>query len=166
MQPFSLWAYKELPPDAYSALIDRIGDRWGIPVVLCGAPNERDRAGAIAERSRGSVVNLAGATTIGELAGLLSLADYFIGIDSAGLHIAAAAGTPTAGIFGPSAPASWAPRGSCHLVIQTPMPCIPCRQKGCANSGVSQCLEALTADAIMEAIDPILDRLLRNRTIP
>jgi ADP-heptose:LPS heptosyltransferase len=163
LQPFSLWQYKELHPDKYVEIIDRIGSRYRIPVILSGAPNENRRAQDIADRSHAKVVNMAGATTIGELAGLLSLADFFIGVDSAGLHIAAATGTPTASIFGPSAPSSWAPRGDRHTVIQGKRPCVPCRQKGCDNSGVSQCLDDLSVDDIMEAINGTLDRLFQHR---
>jgi ADP-heptose:LPS heptosyltransferase len=163
LQPFSLWQYKELHPDKYVEMIDRIGSRYRIPVVLSGAPNEKRRAQDIADRCPGQVINMAGATTIGELAGLLSLADFFIGVDSAGLHIAAATGTPTASIFGPSAPSSWAPRGSRHTVIQGKLPCVPCRQKGCDNSGISQCLDELPVDDIMEAIDGTLERLFQHR---
>ena len=154
LQPFSLWQYKELHPDKYVEMVDRIGLRYRIPVVLSGGPNEKVRAQDIADRSHVRVINMAGATTIGELAGLLSQADFFIGVDSAGLHIAAATGTPTAGIFGPSAPSSWAPRGSRHTVIQATLPCVPCRQKGCDDSGVSRCLEELTVDDIMGALRP------------
>jgi lipopolysaccharide heptosyltransferase III len=163
LQPFSLWRYKELHPDKYVTMIDRIGSRYRIPIVLCGAPNEKQRAKDIADRSQGNVINMAGATSIGELAGLLSLANFFIGVDSAGLHIAAATGIPTASIFGPSAPSSWAPRGNRHTVIQGKLPCVPCRQKGCDDSGVSRCLDELTVNDIVGALVPTLDRVFHYR---
>jgi len=156
LQPFSLWQYKELHPDKYVDMANRIASRSNIPILLSGAPNERKRAQKIADRCTGPVINMAGLTTIGELAGLLALASLFIGVDSAGVHIAAATGTPTVSIFGPSAPSSWAPRGNRHLVIQPELACVPCRQKGCDNSGISQCLDALSVDDIMDAVEPIL----------
>lgn len=166
LQPFSLWQYKELHADKYVDLIDQISRRCGLPVILCGAANERQRAQAITDRSHGKAINLAGETTISQLAGLLSLADIFIGVDSAGLHIAAAVGTPTASIFGPSDPASWAPRGSRHAVIQPKLPCVPCRQKGCDNSGVSRCLDELSMVEMMATIGPMLDRLVEHQVGP
>lgn len=162
LQPFSLWQYKELHADKYVDLIDQISRRCGVPVIVCGAPNERQRAQAITGRCHGRAINLAGQTTISQLAGLLSLAQLFIGVDSAGMHIAAAAGTPTVSIFGPSDPASWAPRGNRHAVIQSKLPCVPCRQKGCANSGVSRCLDELSVAEMMATIGPMLDRQFRH----
>jgi ADP-heptose:LPS heptosyltransferase len=158
-----LWQYKELHADKYVDLIDQISRRWGLPVIVCGAPNERQRAQAVTDRCHGRAINLAGQTTISQLAGLLSLAGLFIGVDSAGLHIAAAVGTPTVSIFGPSDPASWAPRGSRHAVIQPTLPCVPCRQKGCENSGVSRCLDELSVAEIMVTIGPMLDRLFQHQ---
>lgn len=163
LQPFSLWQYKELHADKYLDIIHRICRRYRIPVILSGAPNEKQRAQDIADRSQGMVINMAGATTIGQLAGLLCLADLFIGVDSAGLHIAAATGTPTVSIFGPSEPSSWAPRDSSHTVIQPKQPCVPCRQKGCNNTGVSQCLDELSVEEIMGTLGPKLDHLFHGQ---
>jgi len=85
-------------------------------------------------------------------AALLQRCDLFIGVDSAGLHIAAAVGTPTVSIYGPSAPASWAPRGSSHLVVQKDWPCVPCRRKGCDDSEQCRCLDELTVEEILQAV--------------
>ncbi|MBI3723092.1 hypothetical protein HY251_03935, partial [bacterium] len=48
---------------------------------------------------------------LGELLGLLSLARAFLGNDAGVAHVAAALGTPTVALFGPTDPALWAPRG-------------------------------------------------------
>ncbi|WP_319526223.1 glycosyltransferase family 9 protein [uncultured Desulfosarcina sp.] len=165
LQPFSLWSYKELHPDKYVDLADRITHSCKVPIVLSGAPNESDRAQAIADRCSGQVINMAGQTTIGELTGLLALATLFIGVDSAGVHIAAATGTPTVSIFGPSAPSSWAPRGDRHIAVQPHRACVPCRRKGCDDSGISQCLDALSVDHIMDAARPTLGTLFPSWTV-
>jgi heptosyltransferase-3 len=85
-------------------------------------------------------------------AALLQKCQFFIGVDSAGLHIAAAVGTLTIGIFGPSSPVSWAPIGKRHLIVQKEMPCVPCWQKGCNNSEKSRCLDELTQEKVKEMI--------------
>ena len=53
------------------------------------------------------------------LAGLLANAQLFIGNDSGPGHIAAAVGTPTISLFGPTDPRIWAPRGSNSQVLKT-----------------------------------------------
>lgn len=153
LQPFSLWAYKELPEPHYIELIDSIRRQLKIPVAIVGGPNEKLRANTICQHFPKEVVNLAGSTTLAQLAALLVRSRLFVGIDSAGLHIAAAVGRPTIGIFGPSAPESWAPRGKRHRVVQPEDPCVPCRGKGCQNSGVSLCLQRLPTRKIMTAIE-------------
>ena len=54
------------------------------------------------------------------LAGLLAKAALFIGNDSGPGHIAAAVGTPTLTLFGPTDPELWAPRGKHSQILQAP----------------------------------------------
>jgi heptosyltransferase-3 len=159
LQPFSLWPYKELPVQHYIELIASIQDRLEIPVAVVGGPDDRFRADVICQNFSKGVVNLAGKTSLAQLAALLYRSRLFVGIDSAGLHIAAAVGRSTVGIFGPSAPESWAPRGNRHLVVQPDDRCVPCRGKGCQNSGVSRCLLLLPTHKIMTAIETLIDAL-------
>jgi heptosyltransferase-3 len=105
------------------------------------------------------VYNLAGRTTIAEYTALLARCAFFIGCDSAGVHLAAAVQTPTATLYGPTSPDAWAPREAGHIVIRNDMDCVPCRQKGCRNSGSSLCLARLSVDAVVQRITPLLSNL-------
>lgn len=153
VQPFSLWQYKELAAEKYVALILHLRDTYGVSVLVTGAPSEKERAGAIANACGAGVFNLAGRTSLSQYAAMLSRCSLFIGVDSVGQHLAAAVGTPTVTIYGPSKPASWAPTGERHLVIQSDLDCVPCRLTGCNSSGQSKCLALLSADAIIAATD-------------
>ncbi len=157
IQPFSLWAYKEWPPDRFRQLTQWILSAFEGVVLVCGTPHERPRveqmmAGLPADR----VFNLAGRTRISQYAALLARCRLFVGCDSAGVHIAAAVETPTATIYGPTSPQSWAPREKGHRVIQKAMDCVPCRQKGCRGSGLSQCLENLSVNEVIAEIEPLI----------
>jgi lipopolysaccharide heptosyltransferase II len=160
LQPFSIWQYKEWGPDKYVQLIRRITSRLGLPVIVAGSPEERARASAIAAASGPQVFNLAGKTSIGMFAAVLKSCGLFIGVDSAGMHIAAAVGTPTVSIFGPSSAASWAPRGPRHKVVHSNLPCVPCRQKGCDGTEQSRCLDVLSVDEVMRAVEAQMEELL------
>jgi lipopolysaccharide heptosyltransferase II len=163
LQPFSLWPYKELETPKYVELIRTITSTYGFPVILVGSPEESARASAIAEGAGTKVHNLAGKTSIGMLAAVLKACALFIGVDSAGMHIAAAVGTPTVSIFGPSSSASWAPRGHEHLVVRRDgLPCVPCRQKGCEGNGKSRCLDELTVTQVMSAVATQIEKLPRT----
>ncbi|MEW6593511.1 MAG: glycosyltransferase family 9 protein [Thermodesulfobacteriota bacterium] len=151
VQPFSLWRYKEVPRTTIVEVL-RFLRQKNLAVVVVGSAGERERAEALVRESGPGASNLAGKTNLLELAALLQSSALFIGVDSAGLHLAAAVGAPTVGIFGPSAAHCWAPRGERHLVVQKDLPCVPCHQKGCDGSEHSRCLDALTVEEITAAV--------------
>ena len=153
LQPFSLWHYKEWGTEKYVELIRWLIAERQATVLISGAALERQRAAEIVRACGPGCHNLAGQTSLALYAAVLKLGHLFVGVDSAGLHIAAAVGTPTVSIFGPSSPSAWAPRGGGHLVVQKSLPCVPCRMKGCNNSEVSRCLEELTVEEVAAAVD-------------
>jgi predicted lipopolysaccharide heptosyltransferase III len=153
VQPFSLWRYKDWSYKKYAQLITRISFEFCPQVVITGSPAERDRARQLVGMCPTDTVhNLVGKTSIGLLAGVLAACRLFIGGDSAGMHLAAAVGTATVSIFGPSSSVAWAPRGEDHVVVQKDMPCVPCSRKGCDGQEMSRCLEELTVDEVMAAM--------------
>jgi len=155
--PFSLWKYKEWQINSCADLIDDVQLRYDMTVVITGSSEERGRADQVVARCRTKPFNLAGKTSIGELAAVFSACRGFIGVDTAALHLAAAVGIPTMGIFGPSPAACWAPRGSRHTVVSKNMFCIPCRMKGCRNSETSQCLDELTLKDVHEELSRFIE---------
>lgn len=160
VQPFSLWQYKEWGREKYIALIRWLMAEYGVAVLVTGSVAEKERAGEIVRGCGAGCYNFAGKTSIAMYAALLQKCRLFIGVDSAGLHIAAAVGAPTVGIFGPSSPVSWAPVGGQHLVIQKNLPCLPCRQKGCNNGEKSYCLDEL----MLEEVRARIEAHLRNNS--
>jgi len=150
--PFSLWKYKEWQVDFCAELIDDVQLHYDVTVIITGSSEERGRADQVLARCRTKPYNLAGKTSIGELAAVLSACRGFIGVDTAALHLAAAAGIPTLGIFGPSPAVCWAPKGSRNTVVSKNMPCVPCRQKGCQDSEISRCLDELTLTDMQDAL--------------
>ena len=107
---------------------------------------------------RKKIVNLVGKTSLSELSGVLSLSRLHVGVDSAAPHIAAAVGTPTITVYGPTSWRDWAPIGEDHRVIASDLDCVPCRRKGCNGSEKSRCLEELDIEIIKKAIDEKLAR--------
>ena len=160
VHPFSLWKYKEWEPSEMARLLDRIQTGYHCNLVLTGAPNERKRAKDLIGICHRKPYNLAGETSIGELPAVLEACDLFIGVDTAALHIAAAVGIPTVGIFGPSSWTNWAPRGRDHLVVKKGLTCQPCSQKGCEGSEKSRCLEELTSEEVFQMMEKMLKRTL------
>ena len=89
----------------HPAQLDRRRD--GATVVVVGSPNEAPLAAEICTRAPGTR-DLTGSDLRNAIL-VLGSANVAISNDSGLLHVAAALGTPTIGIFGPTSPWHWAP---------------------------------------------------------
>lgn len=160
VQPFSLWKYKEWGTDKYIQLINWLISEYNVSIIITGSLGERKRADEITKKCPRNTYNLAGKTSIGTLAGIFKTCRLFVGVDSAGVHIAAAVGLPTVCIFGPSSSSGWAPRGLQHRVVHKDLSCVPCCKKGCDNSEYSRCLEELTLEEVISVVKGQIDTIL------
>jgi len=156
LNPFSRWQYKEWGHEKWVQIVDWLREEYGILTVIVGAPEEREKSINIVDKCEGQIFNLTGKTTLDELSGVLNLSSLHIGVDSAAPHIAAAVGTPTITIYGPSEWLVWAPIGETHSVVAPDCDCAPCHQKGCDGSGTSKCLEELTINKVKKVIQEFL----------
>jgi heptosyltransferase II len=143
---------KEWPPAHYASLIDWLTERHGAECILIGGPDERTRCAAIAASARTPPILAAGATSIGELMGLLSLCAGFAGNDSGAMHLAAAIGIPTVGIFGSTNPARTGPMGPRAAVIHHRLPCSPCLARTC-RYGHYDCLRGIEGAEVATALE-------------
>ncbi len=149
---FSRWPYKEIKQEKWVEIINWLWAEYGIKTILIGSPDEKSKAMKVSENTGNYFLNFAGLTGLNELPALLSLSALHIGVDSAAPHIAAAVGTPTLTIYGPSDWFDWAPMGDKHKIITSDMDCCPCGRKGCDDSGISKCLDELPVEKIKAAI--------------
>ncbi|MEN6421408.1 MAG: glycosyltransferase family 9 protein [Smithella sp.] len=164
INPFSRWLYKEWGMDKWRQLAFFIGQTYKMPVIITGSAAENKRADEMAAGSKFPLHNFAGKTTLREMAALLQMSRLHVGVDSAAPHIAAAVGTPTITIYGPSDWRDWAPTGDKNMVVLPDMDCSPCRRKGCDGKGWSKCLDDLPVakvqDAVVRNLDKSADRKL------
>ncbi|HWL03922.1 MAG TPA: lipopolysaccharide heptosyltransferase II [Xanthobacteraceae bacterium] len=121
--PSKRWSY-------YAELAVRLAGE-GFEVWVVGGPGERDIAAQMAARHP-AIRDLTG-TDLRNAIVALAAADVVISNDSGLLHVAAAIGTPSIGIFGPTSPWHWAPLNPISAVIQaaTDLPCRPCHEPVC-----------------------------------
>ncbi|HET8611725.1 MAG TPA: glycosyltransferase family 9 protein, partial [Sphingomonas sp.] len=111
-------AVKDWGDDNWSALLERIApDFPGMALVAVGAAEDAERSAAVMTAWPGRTLNLCGALKPRESAAALARARLFVGHDSGPLHLAAATGTPTLGLFGDyNRPRKWHPYGKGHRV--------------------------------------------------
>jgi heptosyltransferase-3 len=165
VHPVSRWLFKAWPEASCAQVIARLVQQARVAVALTSGPGPTEmeaahRILARVEEARvgGPILNLIGQTSLAELAAVLERAAIFLGVDSAPMHMAAALSVPVVALFGPSGEVSWGPWGDGHVVITSPYLCRPCGQDGCLGSKRSDCLEAISAQTIWEAVEPVLDR--------
>ncbi|MFA5285247.1 MAG: glycosyltransferase family 9 protein [Smithellaceae bacterium] len=158
INPYSRWTYKEWSDPKWIDIIQWLWKEFAMPTIVIGSPDENSKVEALIRQCTTPAFNFAGKTTLAELAGLLKLSHLHIGVDSAGPHIAAATGTPTVTIYGPSSWQDWAPVGEQHRVVLPDMDCVPCKKKGCNHSGRSLCLKALSTDSVKSVISEIMKK--------
>src|SRR5579863_104000 len=112
----SHWSHHlQWPLDRYVELTRRLLQESPHRIFLLGSPAEARLTGRIAEETDDRrVIDLAGKTGLGEVAGVLARMDLFIGNDSGLLHVALALKIPAVGIFGWTSPRQViAPEGPC-----------------------------------------------------
>jgi len=156
INPFSRWKYKEWSNAKWGEVIDLIWDAYRIPAVLIGSPEEAAGCQEIIAGRESYATNLAGKTTLGELAAVISMSSLHLGVDSAAPHIAAALGTPTVTIHGPTDWRAWRVVNERHKVVNSMLGCVPCNNMGCEGSGISRCLNELAVVPVIEAAQELL----------
>jgi predicted lipopolysaccharide heptosyltransferase III len=158
INPFSRWPYKEWEMDKWRKLAAHIWQKYEMPLVVIGSVAEKQRADELISASPTPMYNLAGRTTLREMPALLKSSRLHIGVDSAAPHIAAAVGTPTVTIYGPSDWRDWAPPGEKNKVIHSDMNCSPCYKKGCEGKGRSLCLEKIDVNKVQTVVEELLNK--------
>jgi heptosyltransferase-3 len=134
-------------------------------LIVGGVEDVAIGAQIIAGRSS-HVFNIAGRTTLGQLAALLQMSSMHLGIDSAAAHIAAAVGTPGVTIFGPGDWHSWTIVDDLHRVVTADLPCRPCNRKGCDDSEQSLCLDRLETAKVIAVVADMFASIPSLRTNP
>jgi heptosyltransferase-2 len=142
---------KEWPSIYYSRLIDLLSGHSGAECVLLGTAAERKKCEQLAAMSRMGAIVAAGDTDVAELKALLSLCNGFAGNDSGAMHLAAALGIPSVGIFGSTNPARTGPVGPKATSIYHPVTCSPCLKRTC-RFGHYQCLRGIEPSEIASAL--------------
>jgi len=145
----------------------------GMHIVFTGSPEPSERAAIAGVRGCLPAAASCAMTdfSLSQVAYLLSRAQLVISPDTVISHAAAAVGTPTITLFGPSNPIKWGPwpggvqtdpspyrlRGSQRIgnvfLLQGEGACVPCRLEGCDRhtASFSRCLQTLPAERVIEA---------------
>jgi ADP-heptose:LPS heptosyltransferase len=125
--PTANWAAKIWPAASFVALLERLtgsnGILAGARVAIFGGPGERDLAQPVLDAiPKDRLIDLVGSLELPIVAACLRRCAIFIGNDSGLMHMSAAVGTPTLGLFGPSQTTHYAPWGTHCSAVETTIP--------------------------------------------
>ncbi len=171
--PGSRWISKRWPIDRFADLIDPLLRRGFKRVMVIGSPAERDQARPLTERFGSSVmriengaaagtpdgatiVDLVGATSIGQTMALVAGAGLVIANDSAPLHMAVGFDRPCVALFGPTDPAAVGPYRRAECVVRAFQP-KPDERINYKDDKLGDSLMRLISSAMaLQAIDRVL----------
>ncbi|MCZ6721715.1 MAG: glycosyltransferase family 9 protein [Alphaproteobacteria bacterium] len=122
--PAANWPGKQWPASRFAELAERLTGPEGIlpgaRIVLLGGAGERESVKPLLATIPGDRrIDLMGGTDLLTAYAVLKRADFYVGNDSGLMHLAAAAGCPTLGLFGPSREEHYAPWGERTAVVRT-----------------------------------------------
>lgn len=158
VNPVAYWDTKLWETEKFGELCRRMAGDLGTPVVLTGSRGD----GILREISEGcpEAVNLAGETTLRDLAEIYGRARLVVTTDSGPMHLAAAMGTPAVALFGPTDPRRTGPFGENHVVIRKDLPCSPCLLKKCERRA---CMKEITVAEVLEAVRDLWNRRKKKK---
>jgi len=160
LHPTSRWLFKCWRDEGFAAVIDRLEGSGRARAVLTAGTDGRElqKIESILRLCRTRPASLAGKISLKELAALSARSLFFIGVDTAPMHIAAAVGTPVIALFGPSGEFNWGPWGNGHTVIKKDLECRPCGKDGCQGTKRSRCLEEISNEEVWAQVLRFLEK--------
>jgi heptosyltransferase II len=161
LAPGAVGPSKRWPIKHFAAVAENLANE-GHSVWIVGGPQEKE----IADEIAGSEPNIRDLTGPHLRNAILALAaaQAAVSNDSGLLHVAAAVGTPSIGIFGPTSPWHWAPLNPISAVIepQIALACRPCHRPVC-RLGHHRCMQEIAPAQVMVAIRRAIDAAARQR---
>jgi ADP-heptose:LPS heptosyltransferase len=114
------------PIEGWASLARALRKRFAATIFVTGSPADAAITEAVARRANDdAILSIAGRTSLGVFGALARISDGFVGITTGSMHVAAAVGCPTVGIFPFQSdfPDRWAPLGPRTAIVRPSFPC-------------------------------------------
>lgn len=154
---------REWSSSNFAELADKLIKKYHTKIIFIGSCRETEMIAAVIKKMeyKEQTINAAGQTTLKEMFELISRCHVFISNDTGPMHVAAAQGCRTIGLFGPNTPVLWAPFGKKNISIYKRKACSPCirNESGlmpeCRFGKDNKCMKAITVSDVMIAVERI-----------
>ena len=160
LHPGGTWPAKLWPAERFADLADLLIAKMHAQIVLTKGPRDAEAAEKVESAVVGGVLSLP-VLPLRQLAAILSLCTAYVANDSGPMHIAAAVGTPTVGLFGPGEENKWFPYtpafpggSSKNIALRKDVPCHPCHLNVCNRTGneYMECMKLLSVNEVFNAV--------------
>lgn len=146
-------AYKQWGEEKFAALADQILEQGWLCIFIGAGEIDRSSIDDIVERmqhkSHSHLIDSCNRLNLQELVRLLEHTDIYIGNDSGPMHLSAATGTLTLGLFGPTDNRRWSPMGENTRVIRGSEPCASdCKRSFCSQN--YRCMSSLSVENVLD----------------
>jgi heptosyltransferase-2 len=160
MHPGASCPSKIWPNERFAETSDILVEKYGFKTLIISGPKDISLAQNVIKNMRHTAINLAGKTSVSQLASVLKRCHLFISNDSGPVHIASSVGTPVISIFGRNqkglSPRRWGPLGKKDRIIHKEVGCIECLAHNCKKQFA--CLKAITVDDVLKVADEVLSQ--------
>jgi heptosyltransferase-2 len=154
------------PKERFAKLADKLIKKYNSKILLIGSKNEKNYIDSLQSLigNKNNSFNVAGKTNTREMFYLIEKCKLFIGNDSGPMHVAAAQGTTTIGLFGCNLPVRFAPFGKKnHSIYKKNI------QNACINvhkGQVSECKHGIDNACVKKIqVDDVLKLITKNRLL-
>lgn len=161
IHPGGYYPTQRWPLERFAAVGDEVIEKYQAKVVIIGGLGEEESVEEIANKMRYKPLIWVKEPLRNSVA-FIDRCNLLICNHSGTLHIATALGTPTVSTMGPHNPIRWWPWGDRNIVIRKDLPCSPCN-KGVCNE--HRCLELITLDEVMEAVEIQLEQIRGKKDV-
>ena len=148
------WKTKRWDLIRWAKLCDALAAQQ-IHVIITGGPEERALGEALLRLTTSTPQVVIGQTNLMELACLIKRCQVFVAHDSSPLHLAAAMGTPTVALFGPTDPNRHLPPTFRGTVLKHDVFCSPCYATSCRTL-THACMKRISVEDVLRAILSLL----------
>jgi len=147
----------------WAQVIERFDPDKDFDLILTSGTSKHEQMhiAAIKNETRQQIIDLSGKTDLLTLAALIGQARLLATVDSAPMHLAAAAHTPQVILFGPTNPFHWRPRESSALILQGKSP-QPVTEFSPAQPRLP--MSQISTKAVISAMDFLLSQHAAART--
>ncbi len=148
--PGASWKHKQWTAESYGELAAKLRDLYGLRSLLTHGNSGELLLAERAAATSGGAATVLPRTSVSSLFGLLRRASLVVGGDTGPLHLAAAAGTPVMGLYGPTNPSRNGPWSGLDGVVSRHGECECKYRRKCVRS--RPCVTDINVGEVVEAV--------------